>query len=198
MLKKEIFFGISLEEIGVIFGAVFALIGFGISLVEFIKNNRTKRAEFLDKLTQEFNEPKMFIAKKILDDFWIGSEGSPEISNEDLINQGSSVKIENLDAAIAHLLRDHKKDCVTNPAEQRARQSFDDLLDFFTKLQYYLDLDLITEKELNYFRYYVIKAKKKAGGAVLKYAGYYDFPDAIRMIKTVNSKKKNKWKTLWS
>jgi hypothetical protein len=75
-----------------IIGGLITLIGFIKGLVEFSKANRIKRAEFLEKLILEFDDKKMFLAKRILDDFWIDINGAVGDSDIDLIKRGSIEK----------------------------------------------------------------------------------------------------------
>lgn len=174
----------SLLKFGTIIGGLLTLFTFLMTFLEFRKNNKIKRAEFLEKLTSEFNESNLLLAKKILDDFWVETEGSPELTDADLIRQGSREAIpkEELKNQLAHLLRYHGDIAVTGFGEQQVRQSFDDLLDFFTKLQYYLDLRLITRDEIAYFGYYLRKCYRKK--EVLNYASTYKYSLAIKLITT--------------
>lgn len=184
MPESELLCEMNYKEIGVVIGGLIALGGFLITWVEFRKNNRTRRAEFLEKLTAEFNDSRMFLAKRILDDFWIETGGTPDDSDAELIRLGSGEKIEKdkLKEKVKGLLRHHREGAVTGYGEQKARQSFDDMLDFFTKLKYYLDLGLISPKELAYFTYYLEKCAYKADGAVLKYASDYEYDKVLDLI----------------
>ena len=167
-----------------IFGGVVAFL-FG--RFEYLKSVKVRRAEFLDKLAQEFNDPKMFLAKKILDDFWIEPNGDPNLSDEHLVYLGSREKIEKelLKEQVKSLLRHHSEEPVTGYGAHKARQSFDDLLDFFTKMQHYLDLKLVRKKDLRYFTYYLRKCVRKADGAVLKYAKHYEYPSISKLISNL-------------
>src|SRR6185312_13278586 len=100
----KIILGLSLKDWAWLIGGLFTVAGFIKALMEFIKSNRIKRAEFLEKLIQEFNEPKMFLAKRILDDFWIEIEADSETSDEDLIKRGSVEKKEK--AVLRDLVKD--------------------------------------------------------------------------------------------
>lgn len=193
-MDEEAYFGIKLKDWAWLAGGLITLISLIKGLVEFKKNNQVKRAEFLEKLILEFNDQKMFLAKRILDDFWIDLEAETGTSDTDLVKIGSlEAKDENqLKMLVKDLLRHHSERSVINDNEHRARQSFDDLLDFFTKLDYYLTLKLISKKELTYFIYYFERCARKADGAVLAYAAKYGFPSVFRLIYVLNIQHKNK------
>lgn len=169
-------------------GVVLTFITFLRGLKEYRKNNQIKRTEFFEKLFAEFNDPKTFIAKKILDDFWIDTNGSMELSDKELIDLGSREAIEKKQypGLVQHLLRDHKQQSVSNPLEQRARESFDQLLDFFAKLDYYFSVKLISKSELDYFRYYIESSAYKANGAVVNYARRYGYPSLFRLFNALD------------
>jgi hypothetical protein len=185
----EYFLGIKLRDWAWIAGGIITLIGVIKGLWEFSNANRIKRAEFLEKLILEFSDKKMFLAKRILDDFWLlleydAGKYKPEDIDEELIKEGSIEKKEKneLKSLVKDLLRSHNERSVTRNGEHRARQSFDDLLDFFTKLDYYLTLKLISKDELNYFSYYIKKCAFKADGAVMNYAKVYGYPSLFRLF----------------
>ena len=178
----QLFLGIALKDWAWLIGGLLTFITFVKGLIEYSRNNKIKRAEFLEKLIEQFNEPNTYLARRVLDDFWIGKEVSPEMSDKQLIQKGNEESEQGRkDFSIKELLRDHKLKSVPNPVEQRARQSFDDLLDFFTKLDYYLTLKLISKSELYYFGYY-IKQRAYKKGAVLEYAKTYGYPALRRLL----------------
>lgn len=107
---------------------------------EYRKANRVKRAEFLDKMISDFNLPDKKTAVQVLDDF--GYQGAQFPQNH-----------------ISIYLRDHRQQPIANVDEVAVRASFDSLLDFLTRLSYYLQNDLISERELIYFRYYLVKVR---------------------------------------
>ncbi|HEU4861421.1 MAG TPA: hypothetical protein VFT15_16360 [Chitinophagaceae bacterium] len=116
------------------------------------------------------------------------------MSDADLIKLGSIEKKEKneLRQLVNDLLRDHADRSVTGHGEHRARQSFDDLLDFFTKLDYYLALKLISKSELYYFLYYFERCAYKADGAVMRYASTYGYPSLFRLLYVLGIEPKNK------
>ena len=192
-MKESIFLGIKLVDWAWLIGGFITLVGVIRGLMEYSRNNRIKRAEFLEKLILEFNDPKMFLAKRILDDFWIDTEGNEEIPDAELVKKGSAEKKEReqLIELVTVLLRDHEERAVTSYGEQQARQSFDDLLDFFTKLDYYLSLKLVSKQELIYFLYYFNRCAYKARGAVMFYAGRYGYQSLFRLIYVLGIEPKN-------
>jgi hypothetical protein len=194
LMEESIFLGIKLKDWAWLFAGFITLVGLLKGLLEYSKTNRIKRAEFLEKLIAEFNEPGLFIAKRILDDFWVNTEGDREMTDNELIREGSREKKEKevLRSLVSDLLRNHAERSVTGEGEHRARQSFDDLLDFFTKLDYYLTLKLISKQELNYFLYYIQRCAFKADGAVMKYAASYGYPSLFRLFYVMNIAPKNK------
>jgi hypothetical protein len=114
-------------------------------IVEYKNGNRLKRAEFLEKLIQDFKKSSMDIAKDLLDDFIVKGK---------------------YQADLPVILRDHKIADVIDPTELDIRASFDELFDFFTKLSYYRRNELITAKELAYFKYYINKIRVDDFGKV--------------------------------
>src|SRR5688572_4896318 len=98
-MEEYIFWGIKLKDWAWIIGGLITLIGLLKGLFEFSKANRIRRAEFLEKLILEFNDKKLFLAKRILDDFWILLEYNPEkykpeSIDEELVKEGSMEKKE--------------------------------------------------------------------------------------------------------
>ena len=91
MLDKE-FLDISLRDWAWILGGIVTFIGLIKGLFEFIKSNRIRRVGFIEKLILEFNEAKMYLAKKILDDFWIELNGNSQMTDEELVKIGSKEK----------------------------------------------------------------------------------------------------------
>ena len=71
------------------------------------------------------------------------------------------------------------------PADGKIRFSFDKLLDFFSKLEYLLSIGLLTDKEIDYFRYYIDKAGRNE--AVVNYVIAYNFPLHRRLHPKLDS-----------
>ena len=74
---------------------------------------------------------------------------------------------------LKHVLRDHSQEVVTEEKERAIIQSFDELLDYFSKIQYMYEAGIITDRELNYFRYLVLRIKDNE--AIMEYLKRYNF-----------------------
>jgi hypothetical protein len=107
-----------------------------------------KRQEILFPLIKEFDEREnIFYAKELID--------SVHIKLED--NNGKLKTYTKKD--LSNLLTRTEID-YTNPLDEdeiRIRTIIDSLLNFFGKLGYLMDNELITKKEINYFLYYIEK-----------------------------------------
>lgn len=114
---------------------------------EYKKANKTKRAEFLEKLIESFNAKTLQIAKDIIDDF-VYPQDTKYTSKTYY-----SLQCVNL----VETLRNHSDtdEGIIDPIERQIRNSFTNLLDFFFKLSYYYSNKLITKDELLYFKYYL-------------------------------------------
>jgi hypothetical protein len=126
---------------------ILAYIIYKKGIIEYHDTNKTKRAEFLEKLIESFNADSLTIAKQTLDDFVFPT--GLKFTSETYY----SLPCVNF----VQTLRDHTKtvDGITDDTELQIRASFSALLDFFSKLSYYLSNELITKKELGYFKYYI-------------------------------------------
>jgi hypothetical protein len=143
-----------------------AIIIFFRGFEEYRKSNKTKRAEFLEKLIQEFNSPSLEVAKAVLEDF-----AYPEWLEESEKKYG---EYENLPSMkIEETLRYHKGNGVEDDDELAIRESFDVFLDFLAKLSYYSKNELINEDELYYFSYYFRRMEKPPYAQAL--SNYIDF-----------------------
>ncbi|MFN5168939.1 MAG: hypothetical protein ACK5DD_04900 [Cyclobacteriaceae bacterium] len=133
------FWEVVLGSADLVVGFATFLIGFLIykkGIAEYRGSNKVKRAEFLEKLIQDFNGEPLKTAKLLLDDFIVDDFYQTDLPK---------------------VLRDHKSTGIEKDAELKIRASFDALLDFFIKLSYYRQNELITRDELIYFRYYIRK-----------------------------------------
>jgi hypothetical protein len=163
-------------------------IAFIFTIITWDKQNQIKRADFLENKIKEFQEPSTFIARKILDGYAscdTCNNKSNRISDEEMISKGSTrkndstdIKFENLDKTLNEILPS------TNISKQRVRQSFDNLLDFFGKIEYYISLKLMTKYEANYFLYYIQRCYKNE--AVMNYAKNYGFVLFISLTKRLD------------
>jgi hypothetical protein len=139
---------------------------------EYIRTQKLKRAEFLDKLISDFLAPETEIARKMLDDYVYVKKENRNKSPQDQ---------KNLAIPLATYLRNHlNEEPIGMQDEIEVRNSFDKLLDFFTKLSYYLNNKLISPRELTYFKYYIVKIKDKQ--EVIKYISAYYYPEDFVLI----------------
>lgn len=142
-----------LELVLKIGGAIGGLILFYRGYMEYRRANATKRAEFLDKMITEFGAPEKKVALLLLDDYgYTGEHGFCAVD-------------------LTVVLRDHSKQPIATLIEVDCRKSFDNLLDFCTRLSYYLQNELMSSRELIYFRYYLEKLRTNA--AVRAYIARY-------------------------
>jgi len=138
---------------------------------EYKKNNRIKRAEFLDKLIKDFNAKESDVARYLLDGYQYIREEDRDLPFE--------AQMEHVQPLEQHL-RNHEDEPIRNTAEIKVRRSFDHLLDFFTRLSYYLKQELISPAELSYFRYYIHKAENNE--AVRKYIRTYFYEEDFILL----------------
>ena len=144
---------------------------------EYLKSIEIKRAEFLDKLISDFLDKGTEIARNMLDDYvYVKKE-----------NRGKHpLEQKTLAIPLKTYLRNHKEekkgmDPIGRDDEFDVRKSFDSLLDFFTKLSYYLRQDLITPAELGYFKYYLLKLEEKKDD-VEEYIDTYFYKNDIQVV----------------
>src|SRR6478752_1920640 len=84
----------AVKDWGLVAGGLIAFLTFLRGLQEYRKNNQIKRTEFFEKLYAEFIDPRTFLARKLLDDFWIDLGSGPDVSDKKLIEFGSREAIE--------------------------------------------------------------------------------------------------------
>lgn len=139
------------------------------------KDQISKRKDTIFPLIHEFDDDlTMELAKKILDSFKLRDKYWQHATDEEDYYQ-----ITNLD-----IFRHHDEKSITDTGEIEIRKSFDALLDFFGKLGYLLDVGLINEKEINYFRYYIEKAANSE--AVGRYVSNYNFKLYEQLLGDLN------------
>jgi hypothetical protein len=153
-----------------------------------------QRQKMLFDLTNEIdsseNSEKMFLAKAILDNLSCNIPSYDEKwgkSNKETF-EFYLTHYDQLD--LNHILRDHYPQPIIDPKERAIRQSFDVLLDYFCRIEYMYKTQIITDKELDYFRYYILKIKDNT--AVMKYVERYNFPLSEDFINKVEILSKNK------
>jgi hypothetical protein len=76
-----------------------------------------------------------------------------------------------------------RKKEINDAGEFDIRESFDALLDFFYKLEYLYETDIIRSKEIIYFKYYLDKISREP--AVMKYNAIYNFPVNIEKLQSL-------------
>jgi hypothetical protein len=168
-----------------IFGSFVAFI---FSLVTWNEQNHIKRADFLENKITEFEDTSKLLARSILDNFAVCDTanaiaatmraqemifiGSSRI--KDSLDKNPDITFENIGKALNKLLPD------TSISRQKVRLSFDKLLDFFGKLDYYTNLDLMTKKEVEYFTYYVKRCADNDG--IMEYAKKNSFSGFLSLV----------------
>lgn len=144
-------FDVAFDGVGLLLSIgtiILAYVLYKKGIKEYKENNKTKRAEFLEKLIESFNDQSLKIAKDVIDDFVY-----PNHAEYKSLDQYYALPCVNL----VTTLRNHNDtpDGITDSAELEIRESFSAFLDFLFKLSYYLKNDLITPIELGYFKYYI-------------------------------------------
>ena len=135
----------------------------------YLKYNRDqfvkKQAVFLELVKEYDNSKKMYIAKRILDGF----EFTFDEDKEKFVNQdGGKLSKENMS-----LILEDKKSRKTplSEGEIKIRESFDDLYNFFYKLYYLEKTKMLSQDEMDYFKYFIRQASKiKACMEYVKYS----------------------------
>lgn len=136
-----------------------------------------KRVEILFPLIREFDtSEEMILAKEILDAKRIQGKKIDNSSNDP-----REYDIRKLDRVLRY---DESR--VFTGAEEKIRESFDSLLDFFCKMDYLLEIGILKGHEISYFKYYIDRAVKI--DALIKYAVAYNFPFHGYLDKKLNLK----------
>lgn len=172
------------ELIAAIIAAIIPTIG-GIvtglwAIRRYNQDKIAKRKDIVFPLIEEFDKSKeMEFAKKILDEkpIIIDLLKCPKYYNEQTLKT---------------LLRYHSPDDEFDFEAKKIRKSFDALLNFFCKLDYLRSIDLVKEKEIDYFRFYIDKAARNP--AVLCYIRQYRFPLYGKLHYKLNiESEKHRW-----
>jgi hypothetical protein len=165
---------LALQIVGIL-GGIAGALGFFWGLYEYRQTQKVKRQQLLFELIETFDNEKhkMYRAKRILDDFTITPESPSWHHNESEL----WYRQKNLST----MLRDHKEISILDPGENQIRESFDALLDFFGKLEYLVEIGLMTRSELDYFEYFLRKAAENED--VIKYTQIYKFPLYKKIVK---------------
>lgn len=151
----------SLSGIGTLLATAFGIGGLFWGIYTYRGSQTLKRQQILFPLIKEFDKSnEMSIAKALLDNYYV----TPR----------KGWKLERYYYHRKHLDDILSMHAVDDPGEAAIRKSFDTLLDFFCKLEYLLDINLITPKEIDYFSYYIDQAADEP--SVIKYIIDYKFP----------------------
>jgi hypothetical protein len=140
-------------------------------LFEYSKSQKVKKFEILNKLIDEFEHTKTEVARLILDEFSV---------------EGDNGKVYKRD--LQETLRNHKDKLIPFGIETEVRESFDKLLDFYSKLEYMLMLGLLNKNDLFYFQYCLQKIFDDK--AILKYCEIYGYTAIFRLKRIFNQKSK--------
>jgi hypothetical protein len=159
-----------LQILGIVGGIVGAL-GFFWGLYEYRQTQKVKRQQLLFELIDTFDNEKhkMYQAKRLLDDFTVPASGG--------WYHGGNLNI---------ILRNHADKPIDDPGEIQIRESFDALLDFFGKLEYLVQIGLMTKSELSYFEYFLMKSAENKD--VRKYTQIYKFPLYNKLVERYKTK----------
>jgi hypothetical protein len=173
-------------------------------IYEYRKNRILKRQEALFDLIREFDkkdngEPnKMNLAKLMLDDFTVDEETYSKWEGHQRKGLGH-YSIGNAERILRYHGQIGKNDdnfysvdrgvSIDSPifdyGEIQVRMSFDELLNFFGKLGYLLDRDIIKNEELKYFEYYIKKTIRNR--AVMRYARLYEFENFALLLSKIDN-----------
>jgi hypothetical protein len=152
-------------DLGTLIAAIAGVTGLFWAVFQYRQGQIERRKTTLFELVEDFDSSDAIKpAKMILDDYYLNSQDGWQVKSDRYYGR------ENLKL----ILRDHKTQPVSDPGEIAIRDSFDALLDFFSRLGYLMDIKLVKKKELTYFRYYIERAKTNP--AVKQYTGIYEFP----------------------
>ncbi|MBO9613615.1 MAG: hypothetical protein J7619_13015 [Dyadobacter sp.] len=217
-------------------GFLIAILTIYRALSEFGKTNLLQRAKKLEELIDKFKDKKLYVAKRVLDDFLVvyyeGVESVPpdtpvprslskpvtivhsKLSTPEwqMLRKGKrswSFKRDGLKSqtppradrrivgvvratlpkvdeftfiSLPYLLRNHKTSVIAD-SEVYFRDSFDELLDFYSLLIYYLRNEIITIREVKaHFQFHLMSVKEC--GALMEYIRiYYEETDFEWLFK---------------
>jgi hypothetical protein len=149
---------LSLKVVGLIVAIVVAFKG----VIEYSNSQKIKKFEILNKLIEEFEHKKTELARLILDEFSV-EQGKEKVYKSDL----------------RETLRNHKDKIIPYGIETEVRESFDKLLDFYSKLDYMIMLGLLKKRDLFYFRYFLKKIVEDE--AIMNYVKIYGYSSISRL-----------------
>jgi hypothetical protein len=149
---------LSLKVVGLIVAIVVAFKG----VIEYSNSQKIKKFEILNKFIEEFEHKKTELARLILDEFSV-EQGKEKVYKSDL----------------RETLRNHKDKIIPYGIETEVRESFDKLLDFYSKLDYMIMLGLLKKRDLFYFRYFLKKIVEDE--AIMNYVKIYGYSSISRL-----------------
>jgi hypothetical protein len=156
---------------------IFGIVGIFIGLYQYREDRVQRRKTTVLELVKEFEDKvELTYAIDCLDEFYVDPEKDWDNQNDRYYGN------ENLPA----ILRDHRKQPVTDKGEIAIRKSFDYLLGFFGKVGYLRDIGLIEDKELEFFKYYLKKAADNP--AVESYTKVYEVPLYSKLVSYMKEK----------
>ena len=162
--------GINLETLAIIAG--FSGIGtLGWGIFQYRQVRLDKRKDLFLEITKEFDKSKEFLpAKKILDNWTVSYssknglqpsvKGQFSLANIDWILSKGYVDRKALEQKYHNDYFQYLDERELDESWRLLRESFDALFDFFERLVYLQENNRITNKEMNYFEYYLGLAKK--------------------------------------
>ena len=158
-------------------GVIAGLIAFLTGLVQYVKGQKWKRAEFVAKEIKEFeSDPKNDIAMQMLD--WNSREYELFPDEKDPDNR----KIDVEDSTLCSALVPHtKKPSGFKPVEVCIRDIFDQFLDAFERFEHFIQSGLVNPDEFKPYLIYWIeimgdnKSKRKPPEFYKSLWSYIDF-----------------------
>jgi len=125
-------------------GAAAGLAGLFKGLKTYKSEQKSKRKDIIFPLIEEFDKSKeMEYAKNILDNRNLNPE------------QGWKYPLGYYNKYDLAIILRMNSEGINDLGEVAIRHSFDALLDFFCKLEYLLNINLVNAEEIEYFKYYV-------------------------------------------
>jgi hypothetical protein len=168
-----------LIPVAAVIGAVGGSIASVWGIYEYAQAQILKRKEILFELIKELETcNKIQLIRNILDRYVI-----PPEYNWRHFNEKKYYRLENL--------RDILDEGNDDPGAVEIKKSLDELLRFFSRIEYLFNIGVIKESETEYFKYLVVEAMRNR--AIIDFAKN-DFPLYTKMRERIT--KENWWKEL--
>jgi len=195
-LAAEKAFEVELIQHGFSWGEVapwlVALGALGFSIYQYFTTTRVKRLEYLDQLAKTMrDEPLLRVAALMLD--WevrtIEYAGNRYVYSVTMLEAALAVHIAPTASPIAAVVWKRG----FNEIEVLIRDAFDGLFGFFENMQYAVDLNVITQKDIYAapLAYYLRKLCEKddwTQGAIHRYLTGYGFPKTARLLRNYRAR----------